>query len=67
MASNATPTPKVAAAGVSGAVAIILVWIAGLFGLEVPAEVAAAVAAILAFAGGYLTRDASSPGRHEAV
>ena len=67
MASTATPTPKVAAAGISGAVALILVWAAGLFGLEVPPEVAAAFAVILAFVAGYLKTDVSSPGKHEAL
>lgn len=64
MASTATPTPKVAAAGITGAAALIIVWVAGLFGLEVPAEVAAAFTVILAFVGGYLKADRSSPGRH---
>ena len=67
MANTATPTPKMAAAGITGAVAIVLVWLAGLFGLEVPPEVAAAVAAILAFGAGYFKRDATSPDNRTAL
>lgn len=49
-----TPQPKVAAAGVAGAVTTVIVFIAAQLGLEVPSEVAAAVTALLAFAAGYL-------------
>lgn len=66
MASTATPTPKVAVAGVSGAVTLIVVWVVGMFGVDVPAEVAAAATVIVSFLGGYLTRDSSSPGKHTA-
>ena len=48
-----TPTPKVAAAGIGGAVAVIVVWILSAW-VDVPAEVAAAIAAICSFVGGYL-------------
>ena len=65
--AKTAPTPKVAAAGVSGAVALIIVWIVGMFGVEVPAEVGAALATILAFVGGYLIPDAStSTAKHRA-
>lgn len=67
MASTATPTPKIAAVGITGAVALIIVWVAGLFGLEVPAEVAAAFTVVLAFVAGYIKTDVSSPGKHEAL
>jgi hypothetical protein len=39
--------PNAAASTGAGAAAILLVWIASLFGLEVPAEVGAAVATLL--------------------
>lgn len=52
--NDARPVPKVAAAGASGAAATILVWLVGLLGVDVPPEVAAAFATLLAFAGGYL-------------
>ena len=48
------PTPKVAAGGVGGAAALILIWVASLAGIEVPAEVAAAFAVLLSFGAGYL-------------
>lgn len=48
--------PKVTAATIAGAVTIILVWVVGQLGVNVPPEVASAVTTILAFAAGYLTR-----------
>lgn len=51
------PNPKVAATAIAGAVTVILVWIAGLFGLDVPPEVASAVTALIAFAAGYIKTD----------
>jgi hypothetical protein len=47
------PTSKVVAGGAAGAVSIILVWVAGLFGLEVPAEVASAFTVLLSSAAAY--------------
>lgn len=52
--SNA-PTAKVAATTVAGAVTLVLVWIAGMLGLEVPPEVSSAVTLLIAAAAGYLT------------
>ena len=46
--------PKVAAAGIGGAAATLLIWIGEMFGLDVTPEVAAAIATIIAFAAGYL-------------
>lgn len=46
---------KVKAAGVGGAAATLLVFVAGLLGVEVPAEVAAAAVTVAAFAFGYFT------------
>jgi hypothetical protein len=51
--TTAKPTPKVAAVGVAGAVTIVLVWVAGLLGIEMPPEVAAAIATLLTFGAGY--------------
>jgi hypothetical protein len=48
--------PKVQAAGVAGAVTIILVWLVELAGADVPPEVASAVTALLAFAAGYIKK-----------
>jgi hypothetical protein len=46
--------PKVAAAGLAGAAATVLIWIGELAGVEVTPEVAAAITTIVAFAAGYL-------------
>lgn len=52
--ATARPETKVLAAGVSGAAVTLIVFVAGLFGLEVPAEVAAAAVAVVAAVAGYL-------------
>jgi biotin transporter BioY len=46
--------PKVAATGVAGSVTILLVWVAGMVGIPVPAEVASAFTVLVGFAAGYL-------------
>ncbi len=46
--------PKVAAGGAAGAVTILLVWVAGIAGLDVPAEVASAVTVLISFVASYL-------------
>lgn len=48
------PTSKVVAGGAAGAVSIILVWAASLFGLEVPEYVAQAFTVLLSTAAAYL-------------
>lgn len=48
------PQPKVVAGGAAGALTILVVWIAGLYGLEVPPEVASAFTVLVSFAAGYL-------------
>lgn len=50
------PQPKVAAAGVAGAVTSVIVFIAGELGLEIPVEVGSALTALIAFAAGYLKK-----------
>ncbi len=45
--------PKVQAGGYAGAVTILVVYIAGLFGLDVPAEAASALTTLVAVAAGY--------------
>lgn len=47
---------KVAAAGIGGAVTIILVWGLRLAGIEVPAEVASAFTTLAAFGAGYFKK-----------
>ncbi len=46
--------PKVAAGGIAGALTVILVWLVGLAGVDVPAEVASAITVVIGFAAGYL-------------
>lgn len=48
---------KTYAAGTAGAVTVVLVWIAGMFGLEVPPEVASAVTTLIAAGAVYVTRN----------
>ena len=55
-AASKAPVPKVAAAGVGGSLAVVLVYVASLFGLELSAEVAASVVGLVMFAAGYLKR-----------
>lgn len=54
------PVAKVVASSVAAAATVVLVWILGLFNIEVPPEVAAALTAILGAAAGYLRRDPDS-------
>lgn len=62
MTSTWQPVPKVVAAGLGGAVATLLVWLLAEFGgRDMPAEAGAALAAVLAFAFGYLR----SPAEHD--
>lgn len=56
--SDKKPTTKVQAAGVGGAGAVVLVWVLGLFGIDMPAEVAASVSALIAVGAGYVKSDA---------
>lgn len=46
--------PKTTAAGVAGAVTLVIVFVLGQLGVEIPADVAAAVVTIIAFAAAYL-------------
>lgn len=59
MADKLEPTQvasKVGAGAIGGAVAVVLVWIAGLAGLEPPAEVSVAFGTILSFVFGYFAK-----------
>ena len=57
MPSPNTPTRKVGAAALGGALATVIVWALSLAHVEVPAEVAAAMATLCAFAAGYIVKD----------
>ena len=54
---SAVPAPKVAAAGMAGAITTLLVFIATELDVELSAEAGAAIATLIAFASGYLKRD----------
>ena len=47
-------SPKVQSAGIGGAVARVIIWGAAAAGVEIPGEVGAAIATIVAFAAGYI-------------
>jgi hypothetical protein len=53
-APQATPYPKVQAAGFGGAVVTVLIFGLSIAGVEVPAEVAAASATLVAYAAAYV-------------
>lgn len=67
MTPDYAPTAKVSAAGAAGAASVVLCWLLSLFGIDVPAPVAAALATLLAAGAGYLTPDQTSPARHRAA
>ena len=59
------PVTKGSAAGtgVAGAGAIVIVWVASLFGFEIPAEVAGAIVVIIGFVGTLVGGKLVSPER----
>lgn len=52
---SAKPVPKVTSAGAAGALTTLAVFIAGRFGVDVPADVAAAGTTIIATVAAYMT------------
>lgn len=46
--------PKTTAAGVAGAVTLVIVFVLGRLGVEIPPDVAAAVTVIISFVAAYL-------------
>lgn len=57
MRMSKVPQKKVAAAGIGGAVATILLFVLGQLNVEVPGDVGAAVATVISFAAGFLKAD----------
>lgn len=51
------PTRKVAVGGIAGSLTVVLVYIIGLFGIELPAEVVAALTALIQFGAAYFVRE----------
>lgn len=57
---TASPTRKVAATGIAGAVTVVLVYlIQAIFSIVIPAEVAAALTLIISFASGYIVKESA--------
>lgn len=48
------PQTKVVAGGAAGAFSVVLVYVAGLLGLDVPPEVASSVTVLISFAAAYI-------------
>lgn len=64
--AKATPTRKVGSGAVGGAIATVIIWvITATTGVEIPAEVAAAVTVIVTAGLAYLVPDATAPGQVE--
>lgn len=60
--------PKVAAGAAGGMpLAVVLVWIAGLLGVDMPAEVAAALAGLLGTVAAYLMPSTKRPAARHAI
>jgi len=55
-APDLAPVPKVIAGTVAGASTVVLVWLASLFGLDVPNLVAGALTVLLSATAGYMKR-----------
>lgn len=55
---TASPTRKVAAGGIGGAISIVIIYlIQALFGVELPGEVASAVTLLISFGSSYIVRE----------
>lgn len=52
-----TPTRKVGAGALAGAVTVILVWAIGLAGVDVPVAVAQAITVVLTFITAYMVSE----------
>jgi len=63
--SKSAISPKVAAGGAAGAAAIVLVWLASLFGLDIPDYVAQAATVLISLVVGYMVPDDRSGGSGE--
>lgn len=52
--ANLKPTEKVQAGGYAGAASLVLLWLAGQLGIDLPPEVAGALVLLVAGAGAWL-------------
>jgi len=57
---TSAPTAKVAAGGAAGAATVLIVFIAGQLGLEIPAEAASALTVLIGFAAAYFRKEPTS-------
>lgn len=55
--ANLMPTPKVAAAGISGAIAVLLIWLAGMTGVPLTPEVASAITLLIMSGAAWFKKD----------
>lgn len=54
------PNTKVAAGGLAGGLSMLIIWGIGAAGVEVPAEVAAAITTLITFAVSYFVPEKAS-------
>jgi len=59
--TSLAPTNKVGSGILAGAVVTLVVWILSLFGVDMPAEVAAALTTVIALGTAYLVQDKAPP------
>lgn len=48
------PTPKVAVGALAGSLSVIIVWIVGQFGINIPPEIGSAFTTVISALGSYL-------------
>ena len=70
--NSVKPTEKVQAGGYAGATALLLIWILGSLGIEMPSEVAAGTALLIAGFGAWLKTEGAGwcrkgAGDHRAI
>jgi len=54
------PTRKVKGGGIGGTISIVLIWLLGLAGVEVPADVAVAFGGLSVWISAYFTKESVS-------
>ncbi len=55
------PTNKMQASGLAGASSILVMWILGMFNVQVPAEAASAITVLFSFIAGYFAPKSTQP------
>lgn len=51
------PSRKVGAAGIAGAISVLIIWGLGAAGVHVPAEVSSAMTTVISFVTGYVVAE----------